>query len=136
MLKTILSNWLIPAMVLIVVLFAAYFFGAGWAGVIDVTIFCFTLAMAIFSVLQEQTKSYREKRIGRTKLVLNVLGEILVVLLAMTLAALLGRYIAEIATAPISNGLTKFIVGMVIGLLAGMGVGFLVKRTWSRLAGS
>ena len=135
MLKTILSNWLIPAIVLIIVLVAAYFFGAGWAGVIVVTIFGFTLAMAIFSVLQEQTKSYREKRIGRTKLALNVLGEILVILLAMTLAALLGSYIAEIATEPISNGLAKFIVGMVTGLLAGMGVGFLVKRTWSRLAG-
>ncbi len=134
MLKTILSNWLIPAMVLIIVLFAAYFFGAGWAGVIVVTMFCFALAMAIFSVLQEQTKSYREKRIGRTKLILNVLGEILVILLAMSLAALLGRYIAEIATEQISNGLAKFIAGIVIGLLAGMGVGFLVKRTWGRLA--
>ena len=134
MLKTILSNWLIPAILLIVVLFAAYFFGAGRAGVIVVTIFCFTLAMAIFSVLQEQTKSYREKRIGRTKLALNVLAEILVILLAMTLAALLGRYIAEIATEQIGNGLAKFIAGMVIGLLAGMGVGFLVKRTWGRLA--
>ena len=134
MLKTILSNWLIPAMVLIIVLFAAYFFGAGWAGVIVVTMFCFTLAMAIFSVLQEQTKSYREKRIGRTKLALNVLAEILVILLALSLAALLGRYIAEIATAQISNGLAKFIAGMVIGLLAGMGVGFLVRRTWVRLA--
>ena len=134
MLKTILSNWLIPAMVLIIVLFAAYFFGAGWAGVIVITMFCFTLAMAIFSVLQEQTKSYREKRIGRTKLALNVLAEILVILLAMSLAALLGRYIAEIATEQISNGLAKFIAGMVIGLLAGMGVGFLVRRTWVRLA--
>jgi hypothetical protein len=134
MLKTILGNWLIPAIALMLALLAALFFGSGWAGVIVVTIFCFALAMAIFSVLQKQKSSYREKRISRTKLVLNVLYEILVILLAMTLAALLGRYISEVVTAPISHGLTKFIMGMVISLLAGMGVGFLVKRTWGRLA--
>jgi hypothetical protein len=135
MIRSIVGNWLIPAAVLIVALLAAFFFGPAWAGMVVVTMFCFALAMAISSVLQEQTKSYREKRIGRTKLALNVLGEIMVMLLAMTLAALLGRYIAEIATEQISNGLAKFIAGMVIGLLAGMGVGFLVKRTWGRLAG-
>ena len=134
MLKTILSNWLMPALVLIVLLFAAYFFGAGPAGVIVGILFCLTLAMAIFSILQKQKKLYREKRISRTRLALNLLAEIMMILVGMILAGWLGRYFAEIATAHISNDLTKLIAGMVIGLLAGMGVGFLVKRTWGRLA--
>ena len=134
MLKTILGNWLIPAIVLIVVLFAAYFLGAGWAGAVVGILFCLTLAMAIFSILQKQKKLYREKRIGRTRLALNLLAEVMIILVGMILAGLLGRYFAEIATAQISHDLTKLIAGTVIGLLGGMSVGFLVKQMWSRLA--
>ena len=133
MLKTILINWLIPAIVLIVTLFAAYFFGAGSAGVIVAVLFCLTLAGAFFAILQEQRKQYQENRISRSQLVRNVLFQIAEILLAAALASVLGRWIAEFATQQISNGLIKFIAGMTIGLLAGMGVGFLVKRTWGRL---
>ena len=136
MLKTILSNWLIPAIVLIVVLVAAYFFGAGWVGAVVGILFCLTLAMAIFSILQKQKNLYRDKRISRTRLALNLLAEVMIILLGMILAGLLGRYFAEIATAHISNDLTKLIAGMVIGLLAGMGVGFLMKRLSGRLTNS
>ena len=136
MLKTIPSNWLIPAIVLIVVLFVAYFFGAGLAGVIVGILFCLTLAMAIFSMLQKQKKLYREERISRTRLALNLLAEVVIILVGMILAGLLGRYFAEIATAHISHDLTKFIAGMVIGLLAGMAVGFFMKRLWGRLTNS
>ena len=134
MLKTILSNWLIPAIVLMVVLFAAYFFGDGPAGAVVGILFCLTLAMAIFSILQKQKKLYREERISRTRLALNLLAEVMIILVGMILAGLLGRYFAEIATAQISHDLTKLIAGMVIGLLGGMSVGFLVKQMWSRLA--
>ena len=133
MLKTVLGNWFFPAIALILALFAAFFFAPSWAGVISAILFFIILAMAIFSILQNQMKQYREKRISRTRLSFNVLSEIVMILVAMILASLLGRYVAEIATEPIVNGLTKFIAGIVIGLLAGMSVGFLVKRTWSRL---
>ena len=134
MLKTLLSNWLIPAIVLIVALFAAFFFGTGWAGVIVLVILGLILVMAIVFILQGQKNLYREKRISRAKLVRNVLFEVTVILVAMLLAALLGRYIADIATAQVSHGLMKFMLGILIGLLAGMGVGFVVKQTWGRLA--
>ena len=136
MLKTILNNWLIPAVILIVTLLAAYFFGAGWAGVMVAALFCLTLTGAIFVILREQRKLYREKRISRIQLVRNVLFQVAGVLLAMALASVLGRWIVDAATQQISNGLIKFITGMVVGLLAGMGVGFLVKQMWGRLADS
>lgn len=136
MLRTILNNWLIPAILLIVTLLAAYFFGAGWAGVMVATLFCVTLAGAIFVILQEQRKLYLEKRISQSQLVRNALFQVAGILLAMALASLLGRWVADAATQQISNGLIKFIAGMVIGLLAGMGVGFLVKQMWGRLSGS
>ena len=134
MFKTILSNWLIPALILIALLFTAYFFGAGWAGVMVAVLFCATLAWAIFAILQEQRKQYRENRISRSQLVRNALFQIGGITLAMALASLLGRWAAEALTQQIANGLIKFIAGMVIGLLAGMGVGFLVKQMWGRLA--
>ena len=59
---------------------------------------------------------------------LNSLG----VLLAMILAGLLGRYGAEVATRPISNELTKLVVGIIIGMLIGLGTGFVVQRAWGR----
>ena len=134
MLKTILSNWIIPASILIVILFAAYFFGAGWAGLIVVILFCLTLSCAVFTILQEQGTRYRENRISRSQLLRNVLFQVGGILLAMTLASLLGRWIADAATQPISNGLIRFIAGMIVGLLAGMGVGYLVKQMWGLLA--
>ena len=136
MLKTILTNWLIPAIILVTALFAAYFFGAGWAGVIVAALFCLTLVWAIFAVLREQRKQYRESRISRTQMIRSVLFQIVGILLAVALASLLGRWVAEFATQQMSNGLIKFIAGMITSLLAGMGVGFLVKQTWSRLAKS
>ena len=136
MLKTILSNWLIPAIMLTFVLVAVSFLAPGWAGVIAGAVFVLILSMAIFSAVRNQAKLYREKRISRNKMIRSVIYEITGILLGIILAALLGRYLAEIATEQISNSLTKFIVGMVIGLLAGMGAGFLMKQTWGRLAGS
>lgn len=134
MIKNILGNWLIPASVLALTLLAAFFFGAGWAGMIVAALFCITLTMAIGAILREQKKSYREKRITKTKLVLNVISEIMLILLAMTSAALLGRWISDMATQQIGNPLIRFVAGMVLSLLAGMGVGFLVKQAWGNLA--
>lgn len=136
MLKTILNNWLIPAIVLILALFIAYFFVPGLAGILAGTIFFFILAIAIFSVVQSQTKLYREKRISRTGLARNVCYEVGAILVTMIMAASLGRYITEIARDQIGHTLLGFAVAIVVGLLAGMGLGFLMKQMWSRLAKS
>ena len=105
----------------------------GWAGAITSIVLFISFAIAIFPVVQKQIKLYREKPMSRVKLARNVLFESMGILLAMVLAGLLGRYIAQIGTAQISNDLTKLIAGIMIALLAGMGVGVLVKRTWERL---
>ena len=52
------------------------------------------------------------------------------ILIAMVLAGMVGKYIAQISTAQISSELTKLIAGIVISLLAGMSIGILVNRTW------
>jgi uncharacterized protein YacL len=115
------------------ILLIALLFAPGWAGVITSIALIVSFAIAIFFVVQKQMKLYREKPTSRLKLARNVLFESMGILLAMVLAGLLGRTIAQIGTAQISNDLTKLIAGIVIALLAGMGVGFLVKRAWGQL---
>ena len=105
----------------------------GWAGALTSIVLFISFAIAIYSVVQKQIKLYREKPTSRVKLAWNVLFEIMGVLLAMVLAGLLGRTIAQIGTAQINNELTKLIAGVVMALLAGMGIGTLVTRTWGRL---
>ncbi|HXQ37343.1 MAG TPA: hypothetical protein VN843_25260 [Anaerolineales bacterium] len=134
MFKTILSNWLIPAIALTFVWLAVALFAPGWVGLTAGILIFLIVAMALFGVVQKQTKLYREKRINRITLVRNVLYEVMGILLAMIVAFVIGRYITEIATEQIGNGLIRFIAAIVISLLAGMSVGFLVKQTWSRLA--
>jgi hypothetical protein len=96
----------------------------------------FTLAIAISSVFKKNRKTYLQGKVTRGVLVWNVSVEILGILLAMTLAGLLGRIIAQVATEQISNDFTELIAGVVIGLLAGMGMGVLVKRTWGKFVRS
>ena len=115
------------------ILVIAVLLAPAWAGTIISIVLFISFALAIFFVVQKQMKLYREKHTSRLKLVRNILFESMGVLLVMLLAGLLGRAIAQIGTAQISNDLTKLIAGIVIALLAGMGVGFLVKRTWERL---
>ena len=105
----------------------------GWAGALTNIVLFISFSIAIYSVVQKQIKLFREKSTSRVKLAWNVLFEIMGVLLAMVLAGLLGRTIAQIGTAQINNELTKLIAGIVMALLAGMAIGTLVTRTWGRL---
>ena len=95
---------------------------------LTIAVFTITVMVIFFKWLRQ----YKEGKITRTILVRNIFLEIIGILLAMTLAGLLGRYIAQIATVQIANELVKLIAGILIGLLVGMGVGLLVKRTWGR----
>jgi len=118
---------------LLLALIAIFFHSPTLAGAaVSIALFV-SSAIAIFSAVQKQMQLFREKPTSRLKLVLNVLLEIMGILLAMVLAGLLGRYIAQLGTAQISNDLTKMVAGIMIGLLAGMGVGILVTRTWGKL---
>lgn len=92
-----------------------------------------SVAVAVSSILKKNKESYFQGWITHGVFVRNVLAETIGILLAMTLAGLLGRYIAQIATAQIPNELAKLVAGVLIGLLAGVGVGILVKRTWGQM---
>ena len=92
-----------------------------------------SVAVAVSSILKKNKESYFQGWITHGVFVRNVLAETIGILLAMTLAGLLGRYIAQIATAQIPNELAKLVAGVLIGLLAGVGGGILVKRTWGQM---
>lgn len=128
----ILVYWPILSIVLMVTLFAMFFFAPSWMGVMAGIVFFLSLARIIFSVVKKQTKLYQERSTSRIKLALNVLFELIAFLLAMILAGLLGRYLAQIATQEINNDLIKFAVGIATGLLVGIGVGVIMQRIWGR----
>src|SRR5688572_4175566 len=133
MLKSIRSYLPILCIALLLALIAIFFLAPTWVGTaVSIALFI-SSTIAIFSAVQKQMQLFREKPTSQFKLVLNVLLEIMGILLAMVLAGLLGRYIAQLGTAQISNDLTKLTAGIVIGLLAGMGIGILVTRTWGKL---
>ena len=129
----ILAYWPALSIVLIFMLFGVFFFMPGWAGVTAGIVFFLSLAMAIFSSVQKQTESYREKPTNPIKLARNVLFEIPGILIAMALAGLLGRYIAQIVTQQISNDLISFVAAIATGLLVGIGMGILLQSTWGRV---
>ena len=93
----------------------------------------FCLVTASLAALERHKKAYRAGRITRYIFIRNAVLEITGILLAMTVAGLLGRPVAAMATQQIGNGLFKVIAGILVGLLAGIGVGFVVKQTWGRL---
>lgn len=131
---TVFKNYrtLISVALLLVVLFFARLFPA--AGLIlGVTFLLFSLIIASLAVIGKHREAYRQGQITRAIFIRNIFVEILGVLIAMALAVLLGRYVAQIATEHINNALTKFIAGILIGLLVGIGVSILVKHAWGRI---
>jgi uncharacterized membrane protein YjjP (DUF1212 family) len=59
--------------------------------------------------------------------------ETVIFLLTIVLAGFLGNYVALLATGQIADMLTRFIVGIFLGLLVGIGVGIISKRTWEKV---
>jgi hypothetical protein len=124
--RTVLS------MGLILMLFAVFFLVPGWAGITAGIVFSLSVAMTIFSVVQKQKILQRENPTSGIKLARSILFETIGILIAMALAGLLGRYIAQIVTQQISNDLIKFTASIATGLLVGIGVGIVLERTWGR----
>lgn len=116
----------------LIVLSASVFFGQSTSAVLAQYILI-GLVISIIFMAQRNWKTYLQGKITRSVFMRNVILEIFGILLAMTLAGLLGRYIAEVATAQITNDIARFIAGILIGLLAGVCVAILVKRTWGWL---
>jgi hypothetical protein len=129
----VLTYWSIISMVFVLGLIAVPFFIPGWAGLLTSIVFIFSIVMVILFVVYRQREYQKSRVINRALFVRNVFIEIAGILLAMILACLLGRYIAQIATEQISDDLIKQIAGITIGLLTGIVVGIIVKRAWEGL---
>ncbi|MCC6298616.1 MAG: hypothetical protein IT314_04920 [Anaerolineales bacterium] len=97
------------------------------APILAIVFLLFSFAIAVVSIFKKHREIYLQGKITRGMFVRNVSVEILGILLAMALAGLLGRYLAQIAMKQIHDVLIEFIVGITVGLLAGMGVGVLVE---------
>lgn len=126
-----LKKYMIPISLLVLLVVLWQFPTA--INAIFVAILAISLTTAILVIFKKQREAYLQGKISRGVFVRATFLEIIGILLAMILAGLFGRYIAQVATAQIANDLIKLIAGIVIGLLAGMGVGVLVQRTWGRL---
>jgi hypothetical protein len=92
----------------------------------------FSVARAIASVIAKHREAHLHGRITSVVFVCNVLVETAGLLLAMVLAGLLGRYIAQIATQHISNDQIRIAAGIVTSLLVGIGVGVRMQRLSGR----
>ena len=102
--------------------------------ILGIIFLLFSFLIASSAVLEKHREAYRQGKIRRSIFIRNVILEMTSILLAMLLAGLLGRYMAEIATRQIDNDLTRVIAGIMVGLLVGMGVGTFVRKTWGRFA--
>jgi hypothetical protein len=85
------------------------------------------------AIARKQQGAYRLGRIGRGKFVRNTVLEITGAGLTMIAAGLLGRALAEMATAQMGDTLLRFAAGIAIGLFTGLAVGFVVSQTWGRM---
>ena len=93
----------------------------------------FSLVTASVCVLAKQNEAYRAGRLTRSAFIRNAVLEITGVMLAMALAGFVGRALAVLATQNIEPALLKVVAGILVGLLAGIGIGSLVRGAWGRL---
>lgn len=117
---------------LVVLLLLAWFFPSAGL-VLGIAFLLLSFLIVSFVVIRKQREAYRSGRTTRGAFVWNTVLEIAGAGLAMVAAGLLGRSFAGIATAQIDNDLLRFTAGIAIGLLTGLGVGFLLSQTWGRL---
>lgn len=102
--------------------------------ILGIGLLVFSFAVTSIAIVKKHRQAYQQGGITRVAFVRNSFFEVLVVFLTMTLAGLLGRHFARLATAPITAELPKLIAGILVGASAGAGVGWLVKRARGRLA--
>ncbi len=117
LLVLILSMWLLPS--------ATPAFG--------ISLVVISFGIALFAILKKHSAAYRLGRIRQSTLFRRIFLDVFGILLAVALAALLGRYVAGLVARPISNDLWRLIATILIGLLVGMGVGILVSQLRGRL---
>ena len=95
--------------------------------------FIFGVIVISYSICKTDRDSYLQGKISRAIFLRNSLTKIIGILLALILAALIGKYLAVLGTRQIDSEIARLIAGLVIGLLAGAAIGALVKGVSSRM---
>lgn len=131
-----MSNVFSRHLILILLLLILILLATTWMfQVVGTRIFLIFLLFGLLINSSMIVKKHREAnyqgRLMYNILLRAILLEIFILLLAMTLAALLGRNLAEIAIQHLGNDLAKLITGIAIGLLVGIVVGLMIKRVSS-----
>ena len=117
---------------LVILLLLAWIFPA--AGLkLGIAFLVLSFLIASLVVLEKHKKAYRKKEITRNVFILNAVLELSGTFLVMLLAGLLGRYSAEVVTQQIEHVLLRVIACIGVGLVVGIGVGALAKRTLRRV---
>jgi hypothetical protein len=98
-------------------------------------IICFLFGVIVisYSICKTNRESYLQGKISRLIFFRNSLIEIIGFLLALILAALIGKYLAVLGTRQIDHENARLLAGLVIGLLAGAVIGALVKGVSNRM---
>jgi hypothetical protein len=122
------STLILISLLLAVLLLAWLFPSAGFFLGIIFLIFSFFITGA--AVIAKHREKYRQGKITRRVFLRTVALEITGIWLAMILAGLLGRTLAEVATQYITHELTRLFAGIAIGMLVGVGIGLLVRQIW------
>jgi hypothetical protein len=92
--------------------------------------------IASLVLLEKHKQAYRKEEISRGVFICNASLEISGTFVIMVLAGLLARSAAEAATQGIGNELVRILAGLGVGLLVGICLGALAKKTVGRLVGS
>ena len=95
--------------------------------------FLFGVIVISYSICKTDRESYLQGKISRATFFRNSIIEIIGILLALILAALIGKYLAVLGTRQIDHEIARLITGLVIGLLAGAVIGALVKGISNRM---
>ena len=123
----------IVLLILTVAVLVSFWFLPSAAHLLGFGLLLFSLVTASVSIIKKHRKAYLDGKHTHAVFVRNVSLEIFGILIATILAGLAGRYLAQVVTAQITHELAKLIVSIMIGILAGVGIGLLVKKTWGRL---
>jgi hypothetical protein len=134
MMTTLLAKYSNPVLIsLLLALFVlAWFFPAAGMS-LGVGFLLLSFVIASVAIVHKHRQAYRLGRTSRGKSVRDTVLEIVVTGLTMIAAGLLARALAASWTAQIGNDLVRFAAGIAIGLLTGLGIGFVVSQTWGRL---
>lgn len=122
------SNLLLFFLVIVLIVVAWLFPTIG--GTLGILVLFLGFIINSYLLIKKHRKEYIQGRISRSIYRRKIILEITGILIAMVVASLIGRYTAEFAAKQITHTVAKFLIGIFVSFLAGLGVGFVIKKLW------